>query len=295
MKAVVNCDDFSFNFGFSQGILKSYQKGIATSTSIRVNTAAYSKSKQLFKKELKNIGKGIHVDLTHGRFITQKLIKSPGKYGLSFLEYLVKFALPSKNLSRLVRNEVEAQISKAEADGIKIDHISGHDHVHMIPSIFKIFCKVAQKHNIKWIRMVNEPLYFVDNIKLNAKVFLYGNFLKHILLNIFSIINRSVVRKYGLKTTDAYYGLMYSNNMSAEVIIGSLKNALEKGYKIIEIASHPAQPSNQLDRKIKQDKFTAWFSGLKERRLEMRALTDPAVINFIKKNEIKLVPYNKLA
>ena len=294
MKAVINCDDFIFNFGFSRGILKSYQKGIVTSTSIRVNTAAYANSKQLLKKELKNIGKGIHVDLTHGPFITQKLIKSSGRYGFSFLEYLFKFALPSKKLIRLVKNEVEAQIIKAEKDGIKIDHINGHDHIHMIPSIFRIFCEVAQKHDIKWIRMVNEPLYFVDDIKLNAKIFFYGNFLKHFLLNIFSIVNKPIANKFGLKTADAFYGLTYSNNLNEEVIIKSLTNALHRGYGVVEMTSHPAQPSNPLDQKTNQDKFTAWFSNLKERRVEMQALTDPAVINFIKKNKIKLVSYNKL-
>jgi len=294
MKAVINCDDFSFNFGFSQGILKSYQKGIATSTSIRVNTAAYPKSKQLLKKELKNIGKGIHVDLTHGPFLTQQIMKSSGKYGLSYLEYLLKFTLPSRKLIELVRNEVETQVAKAENDGVKIDHINGHDHVHMIPSIFRIFCEVAQKHDIKWIRMVNEPLYFVDDIKLNAKIFFYGNYLKHILLNIFSWVNKPIADKFGLKTTDAFYGLMYSNNMNAEVIIKSLENALKRGFKTIEIASHPAQPLSPFDMGVKQDKFTAWFSNLDERRVEMQALMDPAVINFIKKNKIKLVSYNKL-
>lgn len=295
MKLIINNDDFGFTYGFSQGIYESYIKGTTTSTSIRVNTYAYNTTKYLLNNKLRNIGKGIHVDLTHGPFITQQIMKSSGRYGFSFLEYLFKFALPSKKLIRLVKNEVEAQVAKAENDGIEIDHINGHDHIHMIPSIFKIFCEVAQKHNIKWIRMVNEPFYLINNFKLNIKVFFYGNFLKHFLLKIFSIVNKPIANKFGLKTADAFYGLVYSNNLNTEVIIKSLTNALYGGYGVVEITSHPAQPSNPSDQKTKQDKFTAWFSNLKERHIEMQALTNPSVFNFIKKNKIKLVSYNKLA
>lgn len=294
MKAIIENDDFGLSYGFNRGISDSFQRGITQSTCLRVNSYAYQDACSKIRKNIKSIGRGVHVDLTHGPFLTKKIINSSGKYGFSFLEYFFKFMLPSKKFIRLVKNEIEAQVAKAENDGIKIDHINGHDHVHMIPSIFKIFCEVAQKHNIKWIRLVNEPFYLINDFKLNIKIFFYGNFLKYILLKIFSATNKPIAHKYGLRTTDAFYGLIYSNHMNTKVMIKSLVNALKNDCKIVEVVSHPAEPNYPLDKKTKQDRFTAWFSNQKERDIEKQVLVNPAVIRFIKENKIELVSFNKL-
>jgi len=63
---IINADDFGFSEGINKGIIKSHKKGLTTSTSIVCNTAHFEKSVRELKR-LKDIGKGIHLNISLGK------------------------------------------------------------------------------------------------------------------------------------------------------------------------------------------------------------------------------------
>jgi len=48
-------------------------------------------------------------------------------------------ACPPLRLGR----EIRAQIEKALAAGVRVSHIDGHKHVHVLPQVFHTVCRIA--------------------------------------------------------------------------------------------------------------------------------------------------------
>src|SRR5439155_13960420 len=55
-----------------------------------------------------------------------------------------------------VEKEIRAQIEKAFAAGASITHIDGHKHVHVLPAVLRIVCRVAPHYGIAAVRATVE-------------------------------------------------------------------------------------------------------------------------------------------
>lgn len=285
MKVIIECDDFGLNYGFSDAIFRSLAQKTAKSTCIRINGYAYKYTLSLLRSKLKDIDLGIHIDLTHGPFITKIPLLFKSNYSLTYLEYFLRLLFNDKKLLKAIENEVDAQLKKAKIDKLNISHVNGHDHIHMIPKIFEVFCKYAIKYNINKIRIVNEPFHLTLNVI---------NLAKYLLLKSFSVINIYTADKYKLKYTNAYYGLLDSNHMNQKNIIKCLKNAINKNFNVIEIALHPAYPNFHKDKRLKMSNFTQWFTNLPNRFYEYKSLSNKKLIKFIRDNNIELISYKNI-
>lgn len=285
MKVIIECDDLGLDYGFTDAISHVYNKGIATSTCIRVNGPAYNYSRKILKDKLKGIGLGIHIDLTHGPFLTNLSFFFPGKYPLTFIEIALRITFGDIKLTKALENEIDAQFKKAISAGLKIDHVNGHDHIHMIPKIFALFAKISKKYHVNKIRLVDEPFHFTFN---------FLNLLKFILLKSFSLINKIIAKKYELIYPDAFYGLIDTNHMSKNAILFALQNGISNNFDIIEITTHPAYKNHPKDLKIDLTDFAKKFTNLPNRQIEMEGLLDKKIVRFINKHKIKLITYKDI-
>ena len=192
----------------------------------------------------------------------------------------------NRKLLSLIESELKEQFKICFKFGLPIDHVDGQDHVHMIPGIFEIICKLCKKYDIKSIRLTRENLFFPKVSPIYYNAFRNMNFAKYLFLNYCTKENLSILHKYKMKTTSMFYGVLFSNFMEIEVIKAALENAKKNNYEIIEILSHPAIIKSPKDKYYTSD-FIANYSNSKNRSQELSALKSKQLIDLIKKMNIE--------
>lgn len=291
MKAIIQSDDFGLTFGFTEAIKDCYVLGNISSTSIRTNGTAYRYAVKLLKNKLRGIGLGIHLNLVDGPTHHANLANSSGNYKFNFLQYLL-LAQNNKFLTD-VKAELDWQFQQVLKDGLKVDHVSGHNHTYMIPKIFAIVCQLCRQYQIKSIRLPSEPYYLIGSLTADLKPLFNLNIIKFLIVKQFSQQNKLTLKKYHLKTTDAFYGVLHTDNMSIEVIKAALQDAQERGFKVIEILGHPAYSNDPRDKAYTSEVIRDYVRSV-NRRLETATWQSPKLTDLLKATGVETISYRQL-
>ena len=291
MKVVFCNDDFGLTYGFTNGISECFLNGVTTSTAICVNGNAYDYAVSLLKSKLRNLNVGLHLNLDYGETTTKELQDKEGKYKFSFLKYLILLKLYNRSLLKSIAQDLDFQFKKAISDNLNITFVNGHDYVYIIPPIFRIVCKLCKKYGIKYIRLPREPYYWTHNIKTDLKIIFSSNILKFFLINKYSKINYDVMKKYNLKTTDAFYGVLHTQRMNKLTIMAALNNAKNNNYQYIEILGHPANINDVRDKNY-ETKTYAKFAESKRRITEKEALQALSLKKLVRDKKFETIPFN---
>jgi len=264
---IVNADDFGLTPGICDGIMDAFKNGIVRSTSLMANGKAFDYAVNLAKQN-PDLGIGVHLTLvgetpcsTPDQIPT--LIDSSGKLRHNFLVFAFHYLL-GQTLLKEIETECELQISKIRCAGIKITHIDSHQHLHMFPGIFKVIVKLAEKHNIKYIRIPNEN-------SLN---------FKSIILKLFAFFNRRTPNLSKLKSAESFYGLKYSGHLSKKNVLKYISSS-ENG--ITELMAHPGHTDLEY-----LDSYSHWKYSPQQ---EFEVLTDQDIISAVAKGNTCLASF----
>ena len=236
-KVIINADDFGLTKEINESVKLGFQSGLITSASIITNTEHFYHAADVILPQIENIDLGFHFNIVEGKSLTHPslLCDDKGFFNNSYVDLL--FKMNNKNVLLQIEQEFEAQIEKV-LKYHEISHLDSHVHVHSIPSIFKLFIKMAKKYNIKYIRLQKEIPYCIIRKSLNKKYMI--NIIKNILLNSFSFINSKVLKNESdIKTNDYLIGVLYTGFMDENTIINGLK-CIKKENSIVEIILHPS-------------------------------------------------------
>ena len=177
---IVNADDFGRSESVNAGIAEAFRTGILTSASIVATGAAFESAVALVP-QLEGLGVGIHLVLNeHDPVLPPSeipsLVTKEGRFpsrGRQFLNMIV-----DSRMSNDALKEWDAQISKALAAGIHLDHIDGHGHCHAHPRVASAVIELARRYGISHVRMPAEPMSwrperasakrFADKVALNS-------------------------------------------------------------------------------------------------------------------------------
>jgi len=191
-KIIVNADDLGINIAINKAIKEASTFGILKSACIIVNYDEYENT----IKDLSslNLDIGIHLNISEGKSLDKDvkhfLTNKAGGFNQNFIDLLLKSN--SKNYLKQIEKEFRLQIEKMLNSGLKPSFICSHIHIHSIPKIFELTCKLANEYKIEKIRLQKENFYLANN-KFNFK-FILG-ITKNIILNIFSKINEKKLLK----------------------------------------------------------------------------------------------------
>ncbi len=246
MKLIINADDFGISRTVNQAIVDGFKNGILTSTSIMPNMPAFEDAIRKLKS-IGEIGLGVHLNITEykSKLRTKeknsKLYDNEGKFNNNFFQILAKSN--DEDFMFEVEHEFRSQI-EAVLKYFKPDHLNSHNHVHSIPKIFNLVCKLAKEYEIPAVRTQYEPFYLTDKFKdksqwknwLNKDF--YVNFAKREILKYFTEINRQTLNKYALKSNDCSIGIGYRGMMDSESIIKGI-DLIKNSPAILEVISHP--------------------------------------------------------
>lgn len=161
LELVVNADDFGLSEAVNEGIKIAHLNGIVTSASVMANGAAFDHAIRICH-DVPTLDIGVHLALVEGRPVLEprevtSLVTGDGRfYGHALT--LAKRYIARKVRIDQVRAEIEAQVEKVLDHGVRVTHLDGHQHAHMLPAIFRVTVDLARKYRIPFVRVPSEKL-----------------------------------------------------------------------------------------------------------------------------------------
>jgi chitin disaccharide deacetylase len=270
-RLVINADDFGRSADINAAVLQAHTDGVLTAASLMVGEESFDEAVEIARK-YPSLGVGLHLTLLCGRSVLPPqqipgLVNSnrcftncPVTAGMRY------FFLPG--LRRQIEAELEAQFEKFFATGLPLDHVNGHLHFHLHPTVLRIITANARRWNLRHVRLTHDPFWM--NARLAAGRWTYR--ASHaFVFRALSGRARKCFRSLRLRHTDRVFGLLQDSRMD-EDYVSRLLAELPEGDS--ELYSHPSPT-----------RF----------KHELDALLSPRVKAIIEQRGIELVRYQDLS
>lgn len=240
---IMNADDFGMSKAVNRAVSEAYEFGLLKSVSLTPNGEAFDEAVDVILPKCPDLGVGIHLNITDGKALCSDidlLIDANMKFRNSCLGLFINAYNPQKKdflpqVEREFRRQIEKVLSKTKAT-----HIDSHNHIHSIPVIFDMVCRLANEYKIPYVRTHFEKFYYIPELSryLNRTCFL--NSSRKFLLNLMTLFNQNILPKYGLKTNDYLIGTGFASAMDSIVISYGMKSIKEKNVTV-EVFIHPCR------------------------------------------------------
>jgi hopanoid biosynthesis associated protein HpnK len=269
-RLIVDADDFGRSHAINKAVVRAHSEGILTTASLMVNEPAMDEAVAL-ARENPRLGVGLHLSLLCGRSALPPekipgLVNAKGEF--SDRPAAVGFRYFSrKGLHSQLRAEIRAQFQRFRATGLTLDHVNGHLHMHLHPTVFKILMEEAAELGIRHLRLTRDPFWL--STRLSSGQWLYRASHAFIYLCL-SGRARPQLRRRGIHHTRKVFGLLQNGRVDEEYVARLLPE-LPAGDS--ELYSHPS---------------------LDEFKNEFEALISPRVKGLVQQLGIQLIRYQDL-
>lgn len=145
---IVTADDVGLHTGMTDGAIRAHREGIVTACSIVANGAAFEDAVARLR-DVPSLEVGVHLALVEERPLTN--LRFPKKYTSFVPLYLARVI----SLAAIER-ELRAQIERVLATGLRVTHLNGHQHLHLLPRIFRVVGQLAREYSIPYVRIVDD-------------------------------------------------------------------------------------------------------------------------------------------
>ena len=269
-RLIVNADDFGRSRSINDAVLRAHRDGILTSASLMVNEAAADEAVAIARENPK-LAVGLHLTLLCGHSALPQA-KIPGLVNgqNEFSENPVAVGFryfARKSLRAQLRAEIHAQFEKFRAIGLPLDHVNGHLHLHLHPTVFGILMEDADTLGIRRMRLTREPFWM--DVPLAQGRRLYRASHAGIYSCLSSLAQSRLSRK-NIRHPHRVFGLLQNDRVD-ETYVLKLLAVLPPGDS--ELYSHPSL-----------DKF----------KHEFDALISPRVKALIQRLGVELIRYQDL-
>jgi hopanoid biosynthesis associated protein HpnK len=269
-RLIVNADDFGRSHSINQAVIRAHREGILTTASLMTNEPGFDEAVAL-ARENPRLGVGLHLALLCGHSALppaqipglvnerSEFTESPGAAGFRYFF--------RRELKEQLRAEIHQQFQRFQATGLTLDHVNGHLHLHLHPTVFRILMEDAAQLRIHRMRLTFDPFWL--NARLASGFWIYRAF-HCIVYHLLSARARPSFKKRGIKHTIRVFGLLQNARVD-EPYVSRLLPQLPPGDS--ELYSHPS---------------------LDEFKNEFDALVSPRVREQIEKLGIELIRYQDL-
>jgi hopanoid biosynthesis associated protein HpnK len=252
---------------------------VLSSASLMVTAPAAAEAVQRAHR-LKTLRVGLHLVLVDGSpalgpAAAAALVRSDGLFDPDPLRAGLRFFL-LPGIRRLLAAEIRAQFEAFRATGLPLDHVNGHKHSHLHPTVARLIVEIGCDYGMRAVRLPVEPVGPLRHAFPNEQY-------RPAPYNFAGAALRRRLRRAGLATSDQVFGLAWSGAMTEARVLGLLPH-LPDG--VSEIYFHPAV--------ARTPALEAAMPGYRNRE-EFEALTSPAVRRRIDELGIVLTTYGELA
>lgn len=277
---IVNGDDFGLTPGVNEGILHAHVEGILTSASLFANTPATDEAIAIARR-VPTLGVGVHLALVDGVPLVDASRVPTLAPGGAFRHSWGAFAadaLAGRIRLDEVERELTAQVERLHDAGLHLTHLDGHKHVHAYPPVFAIVARLARRFGIGRVRVPAERRPFAEVVRWSATRGARRQAIENVALQPWAMRDRGILRRDGLPPPAHFIGRALTGLLTP-ARLRDLIDRIPPGTS--ELMTHPGYPDAALDRV--RTRLRA------ERRVEVEALTDPAVLDAIDRAGIQLV------
>jgi predicted glycoside hydrolase/deacetylase ChbG (UPF0249 family) len=246
-----------------------------TSTSIMATGAQFEHAVAL-ALERPGLGVGVHLVLTEhrpliGAAAAASLVRADGTFE-PHLTRLLKRRLRGLVSMAEVHRELDAQIRRVHAAGIAINHLDGHQHVHVLPGVAQVVAELAAAHGVSAVRYPAERVrrYMLRSLKYARRV------VEQTALNLFCA--RSPLEP--LRRSDAFVGFYFGGRLDEANLETVLAGLPARGT--VELMCHPGHE----DMRPSADWHYAWAA-------ERDALMSPRIRELVLARGMQLVSHPK--
>jgi predicted glycoside hydrolase/deacetylase ChbG (UPF0249 family) len=266
MRVVLHADDFGQSAAVNEGILRGFDRGLLTSTSLLANAPAVGPAISAWRTLMRRqqagmlasansreqlgdaplpFDLGVHLNLTQGRPLTAdryppQLLDEAGRFP-GVLHVFRRLRGPvSADTDLAIRAELSAQIQRLADHGLGPTHLNGHQYVEMIPRVAAHVPGLLERFGIRVLRVADEPGLTRSTLAQNGRVDVW---LLALIKRHFAKLLRVRLQASGARSPNQYFGTAHAGRITAPVISRFLKTA--SGPDLIEIGMHPAtSPTN---------------------------------------------------
>jgi hopanoid biosynthesis associated protein HpnK len=264
-RLIVTGDDFGLAVPVNEAIEAGHRDGILTTASLMVSGEAAADAVERGRR-LPTLRVGLHLVLVKGRPVlppedVPDLVEENGEFGTRLVRAGFRFfVLPA--VRRQLEAEVRAQFAAFRQTGLPLDHVNGHSHMHLHPTVTALIIGVGREFGLRAVRVPREPP--IASWKA-AGAGLVPRLQPAVLLAPWVALLRRRLRHAGLRANDHIFGMNDSGRMDVDLVRRILER-LPDG--VTEIYVHPAtRRSSQIDRDMPGYRNEA----------ELEALTSPTV------------------
>lgn len=212
---IINADDFGLDDRCNQATILCFKRGLCSSTTLMPNMPGFVEACQLTHENNLLNHVGIHIVLTEGIPLTDKiriLHKFCNKDGIFHLNRDIPTFFLSSSEKRILADEIRIQIKRCRDFGINITHMDSHHHIHTEWAISEVVISVARELYIPFIRISRNC---GANINFIKKIY------KHVFNKRLTLLNLARTNLFG-SLIDYEYFLSDKNqsiNNSFEIMI----------------------------------------------------------------------------
>ena len=267
-------DDYGLNNISSMRIQSCIDEGILNKVSIFPNFDFVDLDKIIKNK---NVRICLHLNLVEGKCMSDKdklnlIADKNGNFKYTFTGLFKLGLFHKKEFEKEIYEEIKAQVLfwKSILPEDKPFCIDTHQHIHMIPAVFKTLFKVLEDEEIKpeYVRIPTEPI--LPYITTPTLYFTYSpvNIIKQWLINFLWLINKKCAKKHQMPTS-YFLGILFSGKMDEKRVNKILPKYIKMAKnKDIEVLFHPGYIDNsEADFKNKNIVFEKFYLS-KNRKTE---------------------------
>lgn len=269
-RLVVNADDFGRSASINEAVIRAHREGVLTTASLMVTGGAVEEAVELARENPK-LGVGLHLTLVCGSSAEapekiRGLVDSNGNFSNNAPAAGFRYFSNPSLRPQLVK-EVQAQFARFKATGLQLDHVNGHLHFHLHPTVFSLVEAGIRPWGIKAMRLTREPISSSWNLGKGRYFYRLSHYL---IFKLLSASARTRLVKSGVAFTDRVFGLLENARVDSRYLAAQISR-LAPGSS--EIFSHPSM-----------DEF----------RNEFEAMISPDVRDAVDRNHVQLVRYQDL-
>lgn len=271
---IVNADDLAADEDRNAGIFEAIEEGVVTSVSVLANGPALEDAANRIRSlKKRRLSVGLHFNLSQGDPLVPDhriLVGPDGRFlGKEAAHQLLR-RTSSPDLEREIGRELAAQTAKLQQAGIAIDHIDGHQHVHVFPAAANATMRAAAGNGIRWVRVPLELAPAEPQPRDTAE--------EAMMFSSLAAAVRHLAHENGLFTADHFRGLYFKGRLPASRWEEFL-NSLPEG--VSELMVHPGRAASN-----DSGPFSSFSTPAREQ--ELKALTDGRFHRALEKTGVDL-------
>jgi predicted glycoside hydrolase/deacetylase ChbG (UPF0249 family) len=273
-RLIVNADDLGLHPSLDAGILKAHREGIVTSATLLA--MGPSAADAVVKAQAQGLAVGVHLALSTrlpcaAPVDAVRTVAPDGRLRASWADF-AKAWLTGRVRREELERELSAQLSRARELGARVDHLDGHQHLHLLPGVRSVVEALAAREGL--------PLRWPDALPRASWLRAPGPALKTAVL---AVLARTAPKaRPGVRRVSA--GGVFEAGRLDEAALLAVLDALPSGD--FELGCHPGEGTPH----VPED--PAWTYGW---GAELAALTSPRVKARLAERGVVLTNYGALS